>query len=105
MQANSIARLGIHLRGSFSKRVLARRGLMNANSSVSPSNGSANSVVVATDCSLYASSLIRFIPKGSAAPSALFPNSVPKARSMKSGLSSDSLEALQRTLLCGGRGL
>ncbi len=60
-----------------------------ATSSVSPPTGSANSVVVATDCSLYASSLIRFIPNGSAAPSALLPKSAPKARSMKSGLSPD----------------
>jgi len=41
-----------HLRGSLSNRVLARRGLKSATSSVSPSTGSANSVVVASDCSL-----------------------------------------------------
>ena len=92
----------MHLRGSFSSRVLARRGRNLATSLLSPSTGSANAVVVATDCSLYASSLIRFIPKGSDAPSALLPNSAPKARSMKSGLSPDPSVAPQMTLLGGG---
>ena len=91
---------GTYLRGSFSRRVLAKRDLKVATSSVSPSTGSASSVVVAMDCSLYASSLIRFIPKGSAAPSALFPKNAPKARSMKSGLSPEPRD-LQMTLLGG----
>lgn len=41
-----------YLRLSFSSLVLARRGLNSATSSVSPSTGSAKSVVVAIDCSL-----------------------------------------------------
>ena len=38
---------------------------------------------------------MRFIPKGSEAPRVFLPKSAPKARSIKSGLSAESLKSLQ----------